>query len=72
MIQQPHPGDIYLLLSFGFEVPFYEHGDTCYSLSRRSLIHRRILVFILFAEGVAGAPNRMNQALLKWGVDFRT
>jgi hypothetical protein len=72
MIQQPHPGEIYLLLSFGFEVRFYEHEDTCYSLSRRSLIHRRILVFILFAEGVAGAPNRMNQALPKWGVDFRT
>ena len=72
MIQQPCPGEIYLLLSFGFEVLCTSVEILAILLFGRSLTYQRILVFILFAEGVAGAPNRMNQALPKWGVDLRT
>lgn len=72
MIRQPHPGEICLLLSLGFKVIFHKPGDTCCSLFGRSLTYHHILVFDLFAEGIAGAPDRMNQALPKWEVDLRT
>ena len=72
MIRQPHPGEICLLLSLGLKVLFHRTWRYVLFPVRAEPDLPRILVFVLFAEGIAGAPNRMNQALPKWEVDLRT